>query len=189
MERPDEQQALQILKKYDSKRYKEAVLKDKPDIQNDKQSIGVEVTQSLKESVLKALQLPENILQEKDIAAVIKERYKEQTVSIRLPLPNNNHKQVAISMANWHSLFDLVEAYKHKVKKLKQGHYQYYQENNLFIFVFGEDERIIQRLFSYVKQQKDLKTYDYVYVFSTPSLYEIDAKRYKLKKTEMKIEN
>lgn len=180
MERPDERQALELLKMMEPEKYQQAVLKDKPDIQNINQSIGVEVTQALKESVLRALQLPEDVMHEQEVTATVKERYKDQIVKIDLPLPEKGHKQVAISMANWHSLSNLIEAYTNKVKKLQQGYYHFFNENNLFIFVFGEKEPTIQRLLDYIKQQKDTETYDYVYVFSTPILYKIDTKKYSI---------
>lgn len=102
----------------------------------------MEVTQSLKESVLKALELDRiNVHNDEKILGIIKERYGNDVLKIDLPLPDNTEKKIAISIANWHSLFNLIEAYDNKVEKLQSGNYQLYKENNLFIFVFGEDEK------------------------------------------------
>ncbi|MBM7687334.1 hypothetical protein [Enterococcus ureilyticus] len=61
MERPDERKALEILLAAEPQKYKEAILLDKPDSQNPTRNIGVEVTQSLKESVLQVLHLKKSM--------------------------------------------------------------------------------------------------------------------------------
>lgn len=175
MERPDERKALEILRKIEPEKYQEAILLDKPDIQNPTQNIGVEVTQSLKESVLKALSIDEiNVHNDKQILEIIKERYGNDVLRINLPLPDNTKKKVAISIANWHSLFNLIEAYDNKVEKLQSGNYKLYKENNLFIFVFGEDEKSIEQLAKHIYRKKVGRQYDFVYVYSQPTVYMID---------------
>ncbi|WP_086315021.1 hypothetical protein A5821_002550 [Enterococcus sp. 7F3_DIV0205] len=178
MERPDERKALEILQKSEPEKYQKAILLDKPDIQNLVQNIGVEVTQSLKESVLKALNLDTiNIHNDKQILEIIKERYGNEVLRINLPLPDNTKKKVAISIDNWHSLFNLIEAYDNKVEKLQSGNYKVYQENNLFIFVFGEDEKSIEQLAKHIYRKKTERQYDFIYVYSQPVLYKIDHQR------------
>ncbi|OJG92381.1 hypothetical protein RV15_GL003174 [Enterococcus silesiacus] len=175
MERPDEREALEILRKAEPEKYQEAILLDKPDIQNPTQNIGVEVTQSLKESVLEALNIDEiNVHNDKQILEIIKERYGDDVLRINLPLPDNTKKKVAISITNWHSLFNLIEAYDNKVEKLQSGNYKLYKENNLFIFVFGEDEKSIEQLAKHIYRTKNDRQYDVVYVYSQPMLYTID---------------
>ena len=174
-ERPDERKALEILRKSDPEKYQEAILLDKPDIQNPKQNIGVEVTQSLKESVLKALDLNGiNVHNDGQILESIKERYGNDVLRISLPLPDSTKKAIAISIANWHSLFNLIEAYDNKVEKLQSGNYKLYQENNLFIFVFGEDEQSIEQLAKHIYRNQTGRQYDFVYVYSQPNFYRID---------------
>lgn len=178
MERPDERKALEILQLVEPQKYQDAVLIDKPDIQNPTCDIGVEVTQSLKESVLKALELDRiNVHNDEKILGIIKERYGNDVLKIDLPLPDNTEKKIAISIANWHSLFNLIEAYDNKVEKLQSGNYQLYKENNLFIFVFGEDEKSIQELAKHIYRNKVGRQYDYIYVYSQPMLYTIDRQR------------
>ncbi|WP_348921473.1 hypothetical protein [Enterococcus rotai] len=175
MERPDERKALEILRKSDPEKYQEAILLDKPDIQNPDQNIGVEVTQSLKESVLKALNLDGiNIHNEEQILENIKKRYGNDVLRINLPLPDDTKKKIAISISNWHSLFNLIEAYDNKVEKLQSGNYQLFKENNLFIFVFGEDEKSIEQLAKHIYRNQTGRQYDFVYVYSQPNFYRID---------------
>ncbi|EOL50741.1 hypothetical protein [Enterococcus caccae] len=175
MERPDERKALEILQKAEPEKYQSAILLDKPDIQNPKQNIGVEVTQSLKESVLKALQLDAiNVHNDEQILEIIKEKYGNEVLRINLPLPDNSKKEVAISIANWHSLFNLIEAYDNKAEKLQSGNYKIYKENNLFIFVFGEGEKSIEQLAKHIYRKRTKQQYDFIYVYSQPNLYKID---------------
>ncbi|MEI5994131.1 hypothetical protein [Candidatus Enterococcus mansonii] len=175
MERPDERKALEILQKAEPEIYQEAILLDKPDIQNPTQNIGVEVTQSLKESVLKALQLDKiNVHNDEQILGIIKERYGNDVLRIKLPLPDDTQKNIAISISNWHLLFNLIEAYDNKVKKLQSGNYKVYEENNLFVFVFGEDEKSIAQLAKHIHRKRTKQQYDFVYVYSQPYLYKLD---------------
>lgn len=84
---------------------------------------------------------------------------------------------MSISIANWHSLFNLIEAYDNKVEKLQIGNYKLFNENNLFIFVFGEDEKGIEQLAKHIYRKKSEKLYDFVYVYSHPHLYVIDREK------------
>lgn len=175
MERPDERKALGILQKVEPEKYQAAILLDKPDIQNPTQNIGVEVTQSLKESVLKALQLDAvNVHNNQQILGIIKERSGNDVLQIDGPLPDNSKKKITISIANWHSLFNLIEAYDNKVDKLQNGKYKLYKENNLFIFVFGDDEKSIERLAKHIYGKRTERQFDFIYVYSQPGLYIID---------------
>jgi hypothetical protein len=175
MERPDERKALDILQKADPEKYHEAQLLDKPDIQNPIQNIGVEVTQSLKESVLKVLGIDTiSVHDDRQILETIKAKYGAGILRVALPLPDGTKKKVGISIANWHSLFNLIEAYDNKVKKLQSGNYTVYAENNLFIFVFGNDEQSIEQLAKHIYRKRKKQQYDYVYVYSQPVLYMID---------------
>lgn len=175
MERPDERKALEILKKAEPDKYREAILADRPDIQNPTQNIGVEVTQSLKESVLKVLKLEGiNVHDEEKIHESIKQKYGNDVLRIELLLPDHTKKKVAISLANWQALFNLIEAYDHKVDKLQSGNYHLYKENNLFIFVFSEGQEKIKELGKHIYRNKKGRQYDFVYVYSQPILYRID---------------
>lgn len=178
MERPDERRALEILKAAFPEKYSQAVLLDKPDIQNPEENIGVEVTQALKESVLKVLGLNEKLIQnEQDIKAAIEDKYGKEFLSVSLPLPDNEMKKVTISVANWHNLFNLYQAYDNKLMKLRHGNYTLYAENNLFIYVFSEDELAIERLMRHIGREKTGTYYDNVYVYSQPVLFVIDCER------------
>lgn len=187
MERPDERKALEILQKVEPEKYHEAILSDKPDIQNLKKNIGVEVTQSLKESVLKVLQLESiNVYDDEQILELIREKYGSDLLRVELPLPDNSKKKVAISINNWHSLFNLIEAYDNKVKKLQSGNYTVFKENNLFVFVFGEAKASIEQLAKHIYRQKNKQQYDYIYVYSQPNLYVIDCLQETIRQLEFK---
>ncbi|GGC91062.1 hypothetical protein [Enterococcus wangshanyuanii] len=178
MERPDERKALDILQKAEPEKYQAAYLLDKPDIQNPTNNIGIEVTQSLKESVLNVLGLDDiSVHDDRQILEMIKKKYGTGILHVELPLPENDQKKVGISIANWHSLFNLIEAYDNKVKKLQNGNYTVYKENNLFIFVFGNDEQSIEQLATHIYRKRNKRQYDYVYVYSQPMLYMIDCRK------------
>ncbi|MBL1225420.1 hypothetical protein [Enterococcus sp. BWR-S5] len=176
MERPDERRALEILQRVFPEKYSEAALVDKPDIQNPLKSIGVEVTQSLKEGVLHAL--GESYISsqsEQEMIERLKKEHGTDTIRMTLTLPDGTMKRVGISLTNWNSLFNLTEAYDNKLKKLQSGNYTLFNENNLFIFVFWEDESYIWRLLAHLSEVKATLYYDIVYVYSSPFLYEIDC--------------
>lgn len=188
MERPDERKALEILQKAEPKKYQTARLSDKPDIQDNVQQIGVEVTQSLKESVLKILKIGDaNIYNDEQVLAIIKANYGNDTLRIKIPLPDNTEKKITLSIANWHSLFDLIEAYDNKVAKLQSGNYTLFKENNLFIFVFGDDQKTIEQLAKHISRKKHGQQFDFVYVYSQPILYKINCSKRTIEEQELSM--
>ncbi|MGC6769013.1 hypothetical protein ACYSNR_09050 [Enterococcus sp. LJL128] len=183
MERPDERRALEILQAVFPEKYEQALVLDKPDIQNPSQSIGVEVTQSLKEGVLHALGKSYSADEsEQDLLIRLKAEYGTDVLRMKLQLPDGSKKMVGISLANWGSLFNLTEAYDNKLKKLQNGNYTLYTENNLFIFVFWEDESYIVSLLKHLSSVQEKLRYDIVYVYSIPYLYEIDCNQRRIEK-------
>ena len=185
MERPDERKALDILQALFPNKYETAELLDKPDIQDPEKGIGVEVTQSLKEGVLHALGERYELFQDEALLlAKLKQEYGAQVIKMQLTLPDGTTKQLGISLANWDSLYNLVEAYDNKLKKLQSGNYTFYTENNLFIFVFWEDESYITGLLKHLSQLSGGPQYNIVYVYSSPFLYMIDCDCKRIEKFE-----
>ncbi|MBL1229387.1 hypothetical protein IW492_09105 [Enterococcus sp. BWB1-3] len=188
MERPDERKALEILQTIFPEKYKQAKLLDKPDIQSLENNVGVEVTQSLKEGVLHTLGESSVPFQdEQKLLKRLKQEYGTDVIKMTLRLPDGTVKKVGISLANWDSLFNLIEAYDNKLKKLQNGSYTLYQENNLFIFVFWEDESYIRGLLKHLTTIASPLYYNIVYVYSSPFLYVIDCDRKKMEKYKYKI--
>lgn len=164
--------ASQLLLHNYPEKYRDSFLSDRPDIQNDKADIGVEVTFGIREKVMFEYEHTFRSIDKND------ESLPLDNVSIAA-LEEDSAIALPYEVSGSHN--NIRRAYLAKMLKLNNGGYKIFQENNLFIIVeFEGDSEIqqaIQRLLDLIKSKSgDVHAYNYVYVYTGNELYTIDTK-------------
>lgn len=177
----------QLLIQFYNEKYIDSYLSERPDIKNDKLSIGVEVTSSLKEEIYRDIFLNG-------------ERHKE--------LNNIDNEELSLDqLYNLDYIKDfsingdtnnLINSYNDKIGKMKKHGYSYYIENNLFINSRLADKDDIQKFVDHISyKKKEEFDFDNIYIFTDidgDNLILIDRKTLKMefniltKEDKIKIE-
>lgn len=183
----EEERARRILMLFFPEKYQESYLSDRPDIVNMKSGIGVEVTDSLSNSIQEKLSNGGSLSggYGKDLERYDQENSERKGVNAH-KRPNG---QVLQGFTFWGSTHDLVNAYVKKLESMNKEGFQLFEENNLFIYAWLSEEEIIRDFIAYI--QKDTKQesmagsqmevdgarqFDLVYVFIDRKLLEIRLK-------------
>ena len=168
-------------------KYQDSYLSDRPDIVNMKSGIGVEVTDSLRNSIQEKLSNGGSIPGEygKDLEQYHQENSERKGVRAHT-LPNG---QVLPGFTFWGSTHDLINAYEKKLESMNKEGFQLFEENNLFIYAWQSDEKVIGEFIAYLQKDTkvepgalpqmdsdEMRQFDLVYVFIEQKLLEIRLK-------------
>lgn len=169
--------AKQVLLHASPEKYKYSKLKDKPDIQNEKLAIGVEVTLAMSESFMhgysKFSRMKDRTYENQ---SVVKKENMEHKSSVVMT-EEDQRLMAAMTDAIWGSLNDTKKAYRAKLKKLNGDGYTIFPENNLFIIAEFEEEHEIVDLVDFIKRKrKSAREFQYIYVYTGSELYTIQMK-------------
>ena len=183
----EEERARRILMLFFPEKYNESYLSDRPDIVNRRSGIGVEVTDSLLDSIQEKLSkaAPFSGKYGKDLEQYLQENIIRRRVSA-YTLPNG---QILPGFTFWGSTHDLVSAYTKKQESMNKEGYQLFEENNLFIYAWLSDEKAITEFIAHMKknggsepegksfmEEEETRQFDLVYVFLEHKLLEIRRK-------------
>jgi hypothetical protein len=183
----EEERARRILMLFFPEKYNESYLSDRPDIVNRRLGIGVEVTDSLLDSIQEKLSkaAPLSGKYGKDL-----ERYLQENIIRRrvgsYTLPNG---QVLSGFTFWGSTHDLIRAYERKHESMNKEGFQLFGENNLFIYAWLSDDKAISEFIAHMEKNGDgapsegssgeddeTRQFDLVYVFLENRLLEVRRK-------------
>ncbi len=163
-------------------KYEGAVLSDAPDIVAKESDIGVEVTNSLKETVQRkgsaASRLSGKRLDE--LTDGDRERINAGLISVYC-LPTG---VILASFSHWGDCHDLVAAYRKKTEKLNKPHFTVFGENNLLIAAWTIDSDELEPAVSYLVDnwaeshgQKYHYFFDCVYILAEGFLIELNLRK------------
>ncbi len=164
--------ASQLLLHTYPEKYKDSYLSDRPDIQNEKADIGVEVTFGIREKVMFEYEHTFRSIDKNDETMPL----DKESIAI---LEEDSADALPYEVFGSHN--NIRRAYLAKMLKLNDGGYKIFKENNLFIIVeFEGDSEIqqaIQRLEDLIENKSgDIHEFDYVYVYTGNELYTINTK-------------
>lgn len=183
----EEERARRILMLFFPEKYNESYLSDRPDIVNRRLGIGVEVTDSLLDSIQEKLSkaAPFSGKYGKDLERYLQENIIKRRVSA-YTLPNG---QVLPGFTFWGSTHDLISAYERKLESMNKEGFQLFEENNLFIYAWLSDEKAITEFIAHVHknggsephkealgEEEETRQFDLIYVFREHKLLEIRRK-------------
>ena len=164
--------ASQLLVHTYPEKYRDSFLSDRPDIQNDKADIGVEVTFGIREKVMFEYEHTFRSKDKNDESLTS----KNENIDV---LEDDSAIALPYEVLNSHN--NIRRAYLAKMLKLNDGGYKIFRENNLFIIVEFEGDieiqQAIERLMDLIESKSgDVHAYNYVYVYTGDELYTIDTK-------------
>lgn len=183
----EEERARRILMLFFPEKYNESFLSDRPDIVNIKSRIGVEVTDSLLNSIQERMSKAGSTSGKygKDLERYLQENIIKRKVGA-YTLPDG---QVLSGFTFWGSTHDLINAYAKKLESMNKEGFQLFEENNLFIYAWLSDEKIIREFIAYMQKDDrgesvarspvaadETRQFDLVYVFIEQKLVEIRLK-------------
>ena len=149
----------QLLLKFYYEKYMDSYLSERPDIKNDRLSIGVEVTSSLKEEIYRDIFLERK--RKKDISNFKNEYNKEIKFDDLYNIDNIKKFNINGDTNN------LINSYSDKIEKMKKYGYTFYIENNLFINSRLADRDDIERFVNHISyKKKEEFDFDNIYIFT-----------------------
>ncbi len=185
-----EEYARQVLLHFYPEKYEGALLKDKPDIQIEMKDIGVEVTGSLLERIRYGLAQFIELRGKSFNSLSSKKKDLLREKEVFLNVDNEGIIEYIMPAAVWGTGNDTKTAYTKKLKALNKDGFQFFNENNLFLFAEYEEETEVQNLISFIEEYKYRKMkhfFDHVYIYTYKELYTISCKD--LQYTSMPIDH
>ncbi|EIM05959.1 hypothetical protein A1A1_13482 [Planococcus antarcticus DSM 14505] len=172
-----EEYARQVLLRVYPNKYSEAVLGDQPDIQSNDDSIGVEVTGTMKQRIRYGV-AQFTKLYGKHISVLTVEKKKQLVkYKVRIKADDKGIIKYVLPAEVWGSSNETKEAFTQKTHKLNSGHFKIFKENNLFLFAEGEESNEVQGLIDYIKEAENaVYSFEYVYLYTYNELYSISTK-------------
>ena len=168
-----------ILERLFPDRYSDLKLSDKPDLQDSRNSIGVEVTSSMGEEDREgvrlwneAVHLPDGVEKEKKI-----KRLQKLGVKYSGGIQCWPAKHYSPFDANSGPCYEFLTAVRKKLDKLNQGHYAQMQQYDLFVssdlFMWPEEQEArMAWLLSYLeKENKREHNFSFIYALGCNALY------------------
>lgn len=181
----EEERARRLLMYCFPEKYLTSELSESPDIIVPSLSIGIEVTESIRQSVR------QNMSRASDITGKTLEEFTNiNKVNIekgRIIAKEAPNRQYISGFAMWGSFHDLSAAYIRKAKKLNANHFTVLKENNLlFLSWMIDDEELsagIQKIRQYYtenSEREDMRHFDNVYICMENRLVHMDMKEQRI---------
>ncbi|MBB5179930.1 hypothetical protein HNQ44_001354 [Planomicrobium koreense] len=174
-----EEYARQVLLSVYPEKYLAASIVDRPDIQNKIESIGVEVTGTMKQRLRYGLAQFSSLYGKPISSITTKKKRQLDKHKVKVKANEQGYIKFIIPAAVWGSGNDIKEAYKNKLIKLNSGKFSIFEENNLFLFAEFEEEKEVQELINFVKETKVTKyKFEYIFLYTFNELYSITTKNF-----------
>lgn len=184
-----EGQALEVLKFLFPHKYQDAILSDAPDIINEKEDIGVEITSCIIGDVQKGISKVGDF-SGKNVADLT-ERNRKQMQFENVHIKKSPTNKIFGTFSHWGQTHDPTRAYFNKKERLNAQHFKVFGENNLLItaWMIDEDDLEFAILFfqtlgthnKYNELEKE-KDFDYIYIFKDELLVEINIAKAEVNK-------
>lgn len=175
----DEERARRILLYIYPQKYADAVLADAPDIVCPSAKIGVEVTSGLREDIQQAIARAVSITG-KTTAELTKNDKTNIEKRRILHFRTAKGLHVAGAWATWGSAFSHEKILNQKAKNLNKPHYQFFDQNELFIFAWLIDFDELQEALEYIAGRQWLEasmshSFNTIYIFDGKMLTEVSV--------------
>lgn len=171
----EEERAKEILAYVFPHKYAGAELQESPDIYVPDSCIGVEVTDSTKQSIHEIISRASNIVGKTSEELSERDIWSIQNYNIKV-LKHQNGQLMALT-SFWGGEHDILSAYLKKYEKLNSEHFKRYKENNLFIFAWMIDDEDMDDEILIILQHDPKSSYkfDHIYIFSEKVLCCVDC--------------
>ncbi len=159
-------------------KYSTAQLSESPDIIVPSLSIGVEVTASMRQEIQQNLSIIRDITgkQTDELSKLSKKLIESGWINA---LQGQDDRWMA-TFTEWGNMHDLVLAYEKKTEKLNDGHFNVFNENNLFIFAWMIDNVELEEQILGILQHSTDESFkklqhhfNNIYVFVEDSLFTV----------------
>lgn len=173
----DECYAKLILERHFQNRYSSLKILDKPDLIDEENDIGIEVTSAIpikrKEAIKLWYKMPYYSTEEQDRAKVrmkqLGEPYQGQIQIWTTHYPNEFNEQ--------HPLMNFINAVKTKIEKLNKNHYQKLSQYDLYVYseFFVQDELLSNIICKINEVNGGYLKFTFIYLFTPDGIYEFDC--------------